>query len=208
MAKITRLQDGEAEAVREAADALRGGGIIIFPTDTVYGLLAFTVEAGGLARLNSAKGRPEGKPLAVLAADEPVIVDLMRGAVKPLCGEAVEQLVPGALTALMPPEAWKGTLPHELLKLPYEVIGVRIPRHAALQALLRACGGWVIATSANMEGKETPVTLEGVLEQLAGKANEICLAVDGGECGVTASAILNVTSGGIEVVRGHPLIRR
>ncbi len=206
MARIVSLFDEPREAVRLAAEALNAGEIIVFPTDTVYGLMIRSVQPEYLARLNATKGRAEDKPVAALAADEEGLVALMRSVIEPMCGERASELVPGALTALMPSELWGSALPEELHKLPYPAIGVRLPRHAALQELLRACGGWVMATSANLEGIPTPPTMEGALEQLG--SADVALAVDGGEHGDEASAVVKITAQGIEVIRSHPLLAK
>ena len=128
----------------------------------------------------------------------------MRGAVEPICRAHISELVPGALTIVMALELWQGALPKGLDKLPYKQIGVRIPRHSALQELIKACGGWVIATSANRESMPTQYALEDALEQL-GDAG-ISVAVDGGECHSEASAVVQVTPQGIEIIRNHPLL--
>lgn len=205
MAQIISLNENPQEAVRLAAQALNAGGIIVFPTDTVYGLMARYTQPEDLVRLNAAKGRPVDKPIAALAAEEPNLVEVMRRAVEPICGAHPEELVPGALTIVMSLELWQDRLPKGMDKLPYKQIGVRVPRHSALQELLKACGGWLMATSANKEGHPTMHTLSGVLEQL-GEGVGVELAVYGEECGTEASGVVLVTSQGLEIVRNHPLL--
>jgi L-threonylcarbamoyladenylate synthase len=203
MARIINLADDEEYAIAKAAKALRCGGIIIFPTDTVYGVMARTNTAEGLARLNRVKGRDEGKPVAALAEEMPPLVSLMRAWAGEV-SEKPEMLVPGPLTVIAPAAMWGDALPAELRALPYPAMGVRIPRYDALQGLLRACGGWLMASSANLEGMPTTPVLEGVLAQLG--TEEIALAVDGGECANEASGIISVRADGITVVRGHNLL--
>lgn len=207
MAQIISLNENPSEALRFAAMALDAGGIIVFPTDTVYGLMARYTRPEDLERLNAAKGRPADKPIAALAADEPRLLEVMRNAVEPICGAHKDDLVPGALTILMALERWQDALPSGIDKLPYKQIGVRVPRHAALQELLRACGGWLMATSANKEGMPTPYTLDGILVQL-GEGADVSLAVDGGECRDEASGIVLVAPQGLEIIRNHPLLLR
>jgi L-threonylcarbamoyladenylate synthase len=203
MARIINLIDDEEYAIAQAAEALLDGGIIIFPTDTVYGVMARANAAEGLARLNRVKGRDEDKPVAALAEAKPPLVSLMRSWAGEV-SEKPEMLVPGPLTVIAPAAMWGDALQAELCALPYPAIGVRIPRQSALQGLLRSCGGWLMASSANWEGVPTPMSLEGVLAQLEGE--EITLAVDGGECADEASGIVSVSAGGISVVRWHPLL--
>jgi L-threonylcarbamoyladenylate synthase len=205
MAQIISLNENPTETVRLAAEALNTGGIIVFPTDTVYGLMVRPMQSKDTERLNAAKDRQLDKPIAALAAEEPKLVEVMRSAVEPICGAHPNELIPGALTIVMALELWQDTLPRGLNKLPYKQIGVRVPRHAALQELLRACGGWLMATSANKEGMPTPHTLSAVHDQL-GEGAGMSLAVDGGECANEASGVVLVTAKGLEIIRNHPLL--
>ena len=207
MAQIISAYENLSDALQLAAQTLNAGGIIVFPTDTVYGLLARYIEPSDLGRLNAAKGRSPEKPIAALAAEEPNLVEVMRRAVEPICGAKPDQLVPGALTIVMALELWQDRLPKGMDKLPYKQIGVRVPRHSALQELLKTCGGWLMATSANKEGMPTLHSLYGVLGQLGDGAG-IELAVDGGDCGNEASGVALVTSQGMEIIRNHPMLLR
>ncbi len=205
MAQIINLNENPSEAVRFAAQALNSGGIIVFPTDTVYGLMVRYTRPEDLVRLNSAKGRQSDKPIAALAAEEPTLVEVMRSSVEPICGAHPNELIPGALTIVMALERWQDTLPKGMEQLPYKQIGVRIPHHGALQELLRACGGWLMATSANQEGMLTQHTLDGVMAQLSEYA-DVSLAVDGGKCGNEASGVVLAAAQGLEIIRNHPLL--
>jgi L-threonylcarbamoyladenylate synthase len=203
MARVIKLIGEEQYAIAQAAEALLSGSIIIFPTDTVYGVLAHLNTREGLARLNRIKQRGADKPIAALAAEKPELVSLMRAWAGEV-SELPERLVPGPLTVIAPAGMWDDALPLELRELPYPAIGVRIPRHDALQGLLRSCEDWLMASSANKEGMQTPHTLEGALAQFADDV--ITLAVDGGGCMNEASGIISVSPGCVAVVRGHPLL--
>jgi len=208
MARIVTLTAENAAAVAgDCAQRLLRGEIILFPTDTVYGLLLHSTRPADLARLNRLKGRAAEKPLAALLTAEPALVEHMQKLLKPLPGAEVERLVPGPVTLLAAAETWRELLPGALLELPYDRLGVRVPAHRQLQALLALCGGWVLATSANREGLPTPASAADCLAQL-GCLEEVALVVDGGECGAEASAVVEVTVAGLRmrILRRHRLL--
>ena len=192
-----------AEVVMRTAEVLLSGGIVIFPTDTVYGLMVHGTDAHLLARLNALKGRSPDRPIAALAAPDAPLVEHMRALVSSLPG--AEKLIPGALTVVADRAAWGNTLPEPLMSLPYSRIGVRIPGHAVLQEILARCGGWLMATSANPEGQPTQPSLREVIAQLGG-ASGVELAVDGGLCESEPSAVVEISGGQIRIARPNPLL--
>jgi len=192
-----------AEVVMRTAEVLLSGGIVIFPTDTVYGLMVHGTDAHLLARLNALKGRSPGRPIAALAAPGAPLVEHMRDLVSSLPG--AEKLIPGALTVVADRAAWGNTLPEPLMSLPYSRIGVRIPGHAVLQEILARGGGWLVATSANPEGQPTQPSLREVIAQLGG-ASGVDLAVDGGLCESEPSAVVEISGGQIRIARPNPLL--
>jgi L-threonylcarbamoyladenylate synthase len=138
--------------IREAAAALRRGGLVAYPTETFYGLGALAADAGAVARLARAKGRPDGKPLPLLAADRAAVE-----AVAVLAGGAARLAAafwPGPLTLVLParpglpPEVTAGT----------GTVGVRVPGSEIARALAREAGGAVVSTSANLSGGPAPVS--------------------------------------------------
>jgi len=206
MAGISLLKLDEAtrtEVVAQTADALLAGGIVIFPTDTVYGLMVHSTDPAQLARLNALKSRQFDKPIAALAAAKTALVAHMRGLVASLPG--ADGLVPGALTVVAERDAWQDALPSPLLSLPYSRIGVRIPKHAALQEVIARCGGWLIATSANLEGQPTPSSLSEITAQFS-TAKSVRLAVDGGDCATDPSAVIETDGSQARILRPHPLL--
>jgi len=195
----------QTEVVAQTAEVLLAGGIVIFPTDTVYGLMIHGTDAEQLARLNALKRRISGKPIPALAVADAPLVAHMRELVRSLGESAVERLIPGALTVVTDRSTWGEVLPRPLASLPYNRIGVRVPDYPALQEILSRCGGWLMATSANPEGHPTPSLLAGVIAQL-GETTDIGLAVDGGECGAEPSAVMEVIGGRVRTVRSNPLL--
>jgi len=188
----------------EAARRLLAGEIVVLPTDTVYGLFLHSTAPEALARVERIKRRRQPKPLAALLREDEKLAAFMREAVLPLADEAAEKLVPGALTLVAPFAEWRGLLPQGLARLPYPAVGVRIPAHPFVQEVLALCEGWALATSANVAEEPTPASLEGVLDALG--AGSVSFAVDGGNCPLAPSAVVEMKHGKLSILRPHPLL--
>jgi L-threonylcarbamoyladenylate synthase len=178
--------DFELEKARSAAlGILRKNGIVLFPTETVYGLGVNFGNKEGVEKLYDLKGRPKEKPFQWMAHDVSVVK-----ANSTAWDESIEKLAkaywPGPLTLVLPSKM-------------DETIGWRIPKHDWLLTLLSKLGNPLIATSANLSGQPTPNEFLKVLEPFKDK---IELAIDGGppKLGV-ASTVIEKTSNGFKVLR-------
>src|SRR6266700_4501863 len=162
-----------AAAVARAARRLAAGGLVAFPTETVYGLGADATDGAAVARLYDAKGRPAFNPLIAHVADTAAARALAR------FDDAAETLAaafwPGPLTLVLPRLADCPVA--ELATAGLDTIAVRVPSHAIARAILVAFGGPVVAPSANRSGHVSPTTAQHVLADLRGR---IELIVDGG----------------------------
>jgi len=169
----TRLVVAGDAGVAEAARVLAAGGMVAFPTETVYGLGADAGNGEAIARLYAAKGRPTFNPLIAHVASATAARKLAR------FNTAAERLAaafwPGPLTLVLPKAADCPVA--ALATAGLDSIAVRLPQHAVAQALLRAFGGPVVAPSANRSGHVSPTTAAHVLADLGGR---IDLIVDGG----------------------------
>lgn len=163
--------------LEEAAETLRRGGLVAFPTETVYGLGADARNSDAVAGIFRAKGRPSDNPLIVHIAD----VSQLEGLVEPyppLAGQLMELFWPGPLTIVLPVRA--GALsPLVTANLP--TVGVRMPDHPLALELLRRGDCPVAAPSANRSGRPSPTEASHVLDDLNGLIDGI---VDGGATGV------------------------
>jgi L-threonylcarbamoyladenylate synthase len=174
---------GEA-AVAEAARTLRAGGLVAFPTETVYGLGADATNADAVARLYQAKGRPAFNPLIShvpdLAAAEKI------GRFEDQAAALARAFWPGPLTLVLPrtPDCAVA----ELATSGLDTIAIRIPSHGTALAILRALGKPVVAPSANISGHVSPTTAAHVQADLDGR---IDLIVDSGpvEVGVESTIV-------------------
>ncbi|MCG6205518.1 threonylcarbamoyl-AMP synthase [Rhodopseudomonas sp. HC1] len=169
----TQTLPGGADASKRAAECLRDGGLIGFPTETVYGLGADAANAAAVARLYAAKGRPSFNPLIAHVAD---FAAARRIAVFDAIAERLASAFwPGPLTLVLPKAA--GCAVADLATAGLETVAIRVPAHPVAQTILRAFGGAVVAPSANRSGHVSPTTAAHVLADLGGR---IDLIIDGG----------------------------
>ncbi|HWI52158.1 MAG TPA: L-threonylcarbamoyladenylate synthase [Symbiobacteriaceae bacterium] len=176
----------EAAPIAEAAAAIRSGGLVAFPTETVYGLGADAANAAAVARIFVAKGRPSDNPLIVHVSDRDMLADVVKE-IPPKAEKLIERFWPGPLTLVLPklpgiPDSVTCNLP---------TVGVRMPHHPVALALIRAAGVPIAAPSANRSGRPSPTAAEHVVEDLTGRIDVI---LDGGETGVgVESTVIDMT---------------
>ncbi|MGL4262406.1 MAG: L-threonylcarbamoyladenylate synthase [Afipia sp.] len=166
-----------ADAADAAARCLEGGGLVAFPTETVYGLGADATNARAVARLYEAKGRPSFNPLIAHVSDLQAAKRIARFDDKSL--RLAETFWPGPLTLVLPKAP--GCPVSDLATAGLETIAVRVPAHPVAHDILRAFGKPIVAPSANISGHVSPTTAEHVLGDLSGR---IDLVVDGGPVSV------------------------
>src|SRR5205807_4714190 len=164
-------------AAEVAARRLAAGGLVAFPTETVYGLGADAANATAIAHLYAAKGRPAFNPLIAHVADLAAARRIGRFDARAL--RLAEAFWPGPLTLVVPKT--EGCPVADLATAGLDTVAVRIPAHPVAQAILRAFGGAVVAPSANISGHVSPTLAAHVESDLAGR---IDLIVDGGPVAV------------------------
>ncbi|MFZ2157535.1 MAG: L-threonylcarbamoyladenylate synthase [Bradyrhizobium sp.] len=174
--KTRILPAGEA-AVAAAASCLAEGGLVAFPTETVYGLGADAANPAAIARLYQAKGRPAFNPLIAHVGDLAAARRIAR--FDTMATLLAEAFWPGPLTLVLPKA---GDCPvADLATAGLETVAIRVPAHPVALAILRAFGGPVVAPSANLSGHVSPTTSAHVQGDLTGR---IDLIVDGGPVAV------------------------
>jgi L-threonylcarbamoyladenylate synthase len=169
----TQILPANDAAVASAAQCLKQGGLVAFPTETVYGLGADATKAGAIARLYEAKGRPLFNPLIATVGDIAAAITIAR--FDATATRLAETFWPGPLTLVLPktddcPVA-------DLATAGLDTIAVRVPAHPVARAILRAFSGPVVAPSANLSGHVSPTTAAHVQSDLSGR---IDLIIDGG----------------------------
>ncbi len=182
------------EEIRKAAEIIRAGGLVVFPTETVYGLGANALDAAAVRRIYALKGRPASSPLIVHVASMEQARELAaewRDETEKLAGE----YWPGPLTIVVPkchviPDEVTATL---------STVGLRMPRHPVALELLREAGVPIAAPSANRFTQLSPTTAQHVRKAFG---DETPFLLDGGPCEVgLESTVIAVTKDGLEVLR-------
>lgn len=177
-----------------AAEVLRAGGLVAFPTETVYGLGADASREEAVARIFAVKGRPRAHPLIVHLAADATLDDW-----------AID--VPDAARRLAA-AAWPGPLTMIVRRGPRvslattgggDTVGLRVPAHPMAQALLRAFGGGIAAPSANRFGAVSPTTADHVVADLG---DDVDYVLDGGACAVGVESTI------VDLSRGRPVLLR
>ena len=189
----TQILPPDASSLSLAAELIQQGGLVAFPTETVYGLGADALNPEAVRSIFAAKGRPADNPLIVhIFRREQLdsICDLPDAAV-PL----MDAFWPGPLTLLFPKKA---AVP-DVVTAGLPTVAVRMPSHPVAQAFLAACGLPVAAPSANRSGRPSPTTAAHVLEDLSGN---VPLILDGGSCEVGLESTV------LDLCHGEPCILR
>lgn len=161
-------------ALAEAAALLRRGGLVVFPTETVYGLGGRAFDARAARKVYRAKGRPSDNPLIVHVADEAMLRLVVRR-VTPLARRLMDAFWPGPLTLVLD----KSARVPAAVTAGARTVAVRLPAHPAARALLRALGEPIAAPSANRSGRPSPTTAAHARRDLDGR---VALILDGGPC--------------------------
>lgn len=186
-------------ALRHAQDILYNGGLVAFPTDTVYGLAALPFQAEYVERLYIAKGRNSERSIAVLLGEQGQL-ELIAKDMGEMALRLADHFWPGPLTLIVPRLEM---LPEALT--PTSTVGVRIPDHPLALSLLRQAGPLAV-TSANLSGHRNCNTAQEVLEQLDGR---IHLILDGGQTtGGVPSTVVDCTGKEPVVLREGPVTRQ
>ncbi|MCK4388167.1 MAG: threonylcarbamoyl-AMP synthase [Dehalococcoidia bacterium] len=170
--------------VKEAVQILKKGGVIVFPTDTVYGLGADAFNSKAVERIYEIKKRPRHLPLPLLLSDVSQVT-MIAESVPDSGWFLASRFWPGGLTLVLPKAA---SLPTYLTKGP--TVAVRVPNHPICLAIIKRLGRPIIGTSANISGRPSSLTADKVKQQLGGKVD---LIIDGGKCpGGGESTIVDV----------------
>jgi len=193
---MTLLLSANAESLQTAFDILQRGGLVAFPTDTVYGVGALAFDGKAVESIYAAKDRPIEKAIPVLIADaddmEKIGIDI-----PDIAYQLAARFWPGPLTVVVPK---KPTLPESVSAT--ETVGVRVPDHEVARALLRAAGPMAV-TSANISGQPSPSTAQEVLAQLGGR---IDLILDSGTTpGGVPSTLVDCMGEEIRILRKGPI---
>jgi L-threonylcarbamoyladenylate synthase len=192
----TKVIPASPESLRLACDVLHAGGLVAFPTDTVYGVGALAFDGAAVESIYAAKDRPVEKAIPVLIGDLAGLAKVTLE-VPEMASKLAASFWPGPLTLVVPkhpdlPGAVSATL----------TVGVRVPNHPVARALLRLAGPMAV-TSANHSGQPSPSTAQEVFAQLGGR---IALIIDGGKLpGGVPSTVVDCTGVEPQILREGPI---
>ena len=184
--------ENDPQAFLEAGEILRAGGLVAFPTETVYGLGGNALDSFAAKKIYAAKGRPSDNPLIVHVAEMESLYELA-SEVPRTAKMLSERFWPGPLTMILPkkasvPDGTTGGL---------KTVAVRMPDHPAALQLIRTSGVYLAAPSANTSGRPSPTCAEHVMEDLNGK---IEMVLDGGTVGIGIESTIVDLTGEIPVI--------
>lgn len=193
-----RLLGTDPTSIAEAVNVLALGGIVAFPTDTVYGIGADSRQPQAIARLYEIKRRPSSRPIPILLARSEGLRSVARD-IPESAWRLAERFWPGALSLVVhcapsiPPVLTAGGT----------TVAVRVPDHPVVRALIEGLSAPLAGTSANTSGLPSPVTARDVLAQLGGR---IAALLDGGACaGGKPSTIVDLTTTPFRILRRGPV---
>jgi L-threonylcarbamoyladenylate synthase len=195
-----KLPSDIQQQIKQGISVLKRGGVVAFPTDTVYGLGACAGDEQAVERVYELKKRPRDMALPLLLADTSQISEVAEN-VSPIAWLLIRRFLPGALTLVLPKSA---ALP-DIITAGGGTVAVRIPAHPVPVALAEGLGTPIVGTSANLSGKPSALTADDVYSQFGDK---IDLVIDGGRCpGGKESTIVDATGDSPVILREGAIAR-
>ncbi len=171
--KIERIKE-QKEDLQRAGEILRQGGLVAFPTETVYGLGANGLDGDACAKIYDAKGRPSDNPLILHVANRSM-VDQIAAVIPPMAEKLMAAFCPGPITLIMK----RRSIVPDRITGGLDTVGIRMPENDVARAMIKEAGVPVAAPSANISGRPSPTTAESVARDMDGR---IPLILDGGAC--------------------------
>ena len=188
----TLILGTDERSIEKAGKIIAGGGLVAFPTETVYGLGASAFSEDSVKKIYEAKGRPSDNPLIVHIAD---VTDIDRLTAE--CSEKaralIEAFMPGPFTVILKKS---GAIP-DTVTAGMDTVAVRYPENETAQRLIRAAGVPIAAPSANLSGKPSPTEARHVIDDMTGRIDAV---IDGGSCDVGVESTIVDASGVIPVL--------
>ena len=197
MERIAVTNKDEMEvATNRAKDVLEEGGIVIYPTDTLYGVGADATNEEAIEKVLRLKGRDFKKPLSVMVSNIEMATKFVH--LSELAKKLFHKILPGPFTLILPKQKNES----DLLTGGKDTLGVRVPDSFFCVSLSNKFGKPITATSANLSGKENGKNVDEILDQFGAKQEQIDIVIDTGEVSnTTPSTVLKVEGDSVEVLR-------
>ena len=191
--EIIKVTAQDSGIINKAAELIKSGELVAFPTETVYGLGVDGFNEAACKKIYDVKGRPDNKPLSLLVSGRAMIEELAE--ISPIAEKLIETFMPGPLTLILNQHINSAfRITHSEL-----TIGVRMPDNEITLALIKVANCPIAAPSANISGQAPPTTAQEVFKYFNGK---IPLILDGGECTVGISSTV------VDLTHDKPVILR
>lgn len=190
----------EKELIRLAVDMLKNDGLVVYPTDTLYGIAGNALSKKAITKVYKTKGREFRKPLSIAFHS----LSQARRYVEfnPIALKLAKKFLPGPLTIILP---MKYKFPKDLT-FGSRNVGIRIPNNKIALELIKECEFPITATSANISGNKNPVTVEDSIKQVG---NKVDLILDGGRCKLKKpSTVIEVTDDKVTILREGAIKKR
>lgn len=182
--------------IKNAAEIIKAGGLVAFPTETVYGLGANALDVEACAKVYAVKGRPSDNPLIMHITDEMTLGGIAKN-VPDTAIKLMDTFWPGSLTVILQKD--------EAVKSDFDTVAVRVPKTMWARLLIHHAGVPIAAPSANLSGRPSPTTAAHVLEDLGGNVDMI---LDGGACDVgLESTVIDCSDGTPTILRPGAVTR-
>ena len=192
--EIIKIESPQDENIKRMGDIIKNGGLVSFPTETVYGLGANAFSEDAVKNIFVAKGRPGDNPLIVHIADISELYDIAED-VPEVAVELFKKFSPGPLTIILKKKATIS----DTVTAGLDTVAVRIPSHPIARALIKASGVPIAAPSSNLSGKPSPTKAEHVIGDMMGRIDAI---IDGGDSSVgVESTVVEIVSGCVNILR-------
>ncbi|MCA9245909.1 MAG: threonylcarbamoyl-AMP synthase [Planctomycetales bacterium] len=198
-----RREEDARDIVHRAVQTLAEGGLVVFPTETVYGLAASARDEAAVARLAEVKGRAEGHPFSLAIRSAEDAIDYVPS-MSPLAQRVARRCWPGPVTLVLgdgDDESLLRQLPENVLKMvaPTGTVGLRVPAHSLILDVLRMMAGPLVLTSANLSGEPDPINAQ---QAIAAFENKVELILDDGPSHYgQASTVLRVEGAELQILR-------
>ncbi len=190
---MTKVIKPSADEIKKAGVVIYGGGLVVFPTETVYGLGADGLNPKAVSAIFKAKGRPSDNPLILHVADMDMAEKI--GEINPAARKIMENFWPGPITVIVEK---KDIVPKEVTA-GLDTVAIRMPSNLVAKELIKAAGVPVAAPSANLSGKPSPTTFRHAFDDMDGRVDII---IDGGDCDIgIESTVVDTTSNPPTILR-------
>ncbi len=188
----TRILKADDNGIKEAGKIIRGGGLVAFPTETVYGLGASAYDEKAAEKIYAAKGRPSDNPLIVHISDKSQINELVKD-VSDTAQRLIDAFMPGPFTIILK----KRDIVPDTVTAGLDTVGIRFPENETAVKFIAAAGVPIAAPSANISGKPSPTKAKHVIHDMNGRIDAV---IDGGDCTIGVESTIVDASGKVPVL--------